>query len=264
MSRRNQERMSDIALLLYQIIKQNPGIHFRSLGRAARLSSVGQLRHHLDHLRRQGAIVEVKDGRFKRFFLSGEHDPHLRQGLARFARRVPRRIGMLLLARPMNRTELRRSLDCADSTLGYHLNRMVALGDLVRTRGRNCCMYSLADPDFVRELLRHQAPTPAPQETAEAQAEPAGRPALHARPEVPVPGAPAVPPPPRDAHGPGLERPGRGIRSVSDRPATEPEGTAPRPPRAPPAEGDARTRARGRLQIVPRKPPEILAWHGQG
>lgn len=160
MLRRTEQSMSDVAHTLHEIIKESPGIHFRSLGRQAGLSSVGQLRHHLDSLRRQGAIIEVEDGRFKRFFAAGEHDPRLRDGLARFARRVPRRIAKLLLSRTMNRTEIRRSLNCADSTLGYHLNRMVELGDLKRTRGRNCCIYSLTDPEFVRTLLQHH-PGPA-------------------------------------------------------------------------------------------------------
>lgn len=159
MNRKPEQNMSDVALTLHGIIKESPGIHFRSLGREAGLSSVGQLRHHLDALRRRGVIIELQDGRFKRFFAAGEHNPRLRDGLARFARRVPRRIAKLLLSQPMNRTEIRRRLNCADSTLGYHLNRMVELGDLERSRGRNCCVYSLTDPEFVRYILQnHPAP----------------------------------------------------------------------------------------------------------
>lgn len=160
MMNRPQYHMSEVAAQLHSIIKQSPGIHFRSLGREAHLSSVGQLRHHLDSLRRQGAIVELEDGRFKRYFASGEHEPRIRRGLARFSRPIPKRIAMLLLTRPMNRTEIRRSLGCADSTLGYHLNRMVELGDLKRERGRNCCHYSLTEPDFIRDLLQYQCGSP--------------------------------------------------------------------------------------------------------
>lgn len=160
MIQRPQYHMSEVAAQLHSIIKQSPGIHFRSLGREAHLSSVGQLRHHLDSLRRQGAIVELEDGRFKRYFASGEHEPRIRRGLARFSRPIPKRIAMLLLTRPMNRTEIRRNLGCADSTLGYHLNRMVELGDLQRERGRNCCHYSLTKPDFIRDLLQYQCGSP--------------------------------------------------------------------------------------------------------
>ena len=145
--------LSSVGLSIWRIVKEQPGIHFRGLGRAANLSSVGQLRHHLDRLARRGILLEVEDGRYKRFFVAGDHHPDLRPGLARFARRVPRLIGTLLLARPMNRAELRRTLGCADSTLGYHLTRMLLLGDLVRTRTRNRTEYALADPEFVRKVL---------------------------------------------------------------------------------------------------------------
>lgn len=170
MSRTHRPEIAPIAQLLCTIVRQTPGIHFRGLARAANVSSTGQLRHHLDRLGRRGAVIEVEDGRFKRFFVPGDHDAKVRHGLARFARRVPRVIGRLLLQRAMNRTELRRSLGCADSTLGYHLSRMVTMGDLVRTPGPNCCLYSLADPEFVRELLQRHAI--AQNKTAEGAAQP--------------------------------------------------------------------------------------------
>jgi hypothetical protein len=153
-----QGHVAPVPVLLRTIVEENPGIHFRGLGRAANLSSMGQLRHHVDRLGHRGELIEVQDGQFKRFFVPGDHDARVRTGLARFARRVPRRIGSLLLERAMSRTELRRSLNCADSTLGYHLSRMVGTGDVTRDRGRRCVMYSLADPGFVRQLLvRHAA-----------------------------------------------------------------------------------------------------------
>ena len=145
--------MGEVPRQLTEIVDERPGIHFRELKRAADLSSNGQLRHHIDRLKRDGVLVEIKDGGFKRFFIAGEHDPELRRGLARFARRVPRLIAQLLLRQPLNRTQLRQRLDCADSTLGYHLNRMIELGDLERDRRGNVCLYSLTDPDFVRRVL---------------------------------------------------------------------------------------------------------------
>lgn len=148
------QEMGEVPRLLSDIVDRRPGIHFRELKRAADLSSNGQLRHHLDRLKRQGVLVEIKDGGFKRFFIAGEHDPEVRRGLARFARRVPRLIAKLLLRQSLNRTQLRQRLDCADSTLGYHLNRMIELGDLERDRRGNCCLYSLTDREFVQRVLQ--------------------------------------------------------------------------------------------------------------
>lgn len=201
-----------VALRLQGIVKSNPGIHFRALGRAAGVSSVGQLRHHIDRLQHDGLVVEVPEGRFKRFFASGQHEPKLRPALARFARHVPRLVGRLLLRQPMNRTELRRTLGLADSTLGYHLARMVRLGDLVKDRGNNRCTYSLADPDLARQVFQHAGPFPEPPATSmaapameppQAMTEPSGDP----MPPMPDVGAPsAADSPPQEADpGPSSE-----------------------------------------------------------
>jgi DNA-binding transcriptional ArsR family regulator len=200
--------MGEVPRELSSIVKDRPGIHFRELKRAAELTSNGQLRHHLDRLKREGVLVEIKDGGFKRFFIAGEHDPELRRGLARFARRVPRLIAKLLLRQPLNRTELRQRLDCADSTLGYHLNRMIELGDLERDRQGNMCLYSLRDPDFVRRVLHdlgEEVPGQAPAEDGvDRQAEiarrhfetlGAGWSLTPIEPEPPTPEAPS------DGHG---------------------------------------------------------------
>jgi len=153
---RRPRPVSQVALSIQDAVKKNPGIHFRGLARAAHVTSAGQLRHHLDRLERQGKVVEVEDGRYKRFFTAGDQDPKLRAEMARFSRDVPRRIAKLLLANPRNRTDLRRNLGCADSTLGYHLARMVRLGDLARTRGPSSCFYSLTSEETVRKLLMLQ------------------------------------------------------------------------------------------------------------
>lgn len=147
------DNVSHTASSLVDIVRERPGIHFRSLARQARISSMGQLRHHVDSLRRRGILIEVEDGRYKRFFLAGSHPPAVRRTLARFSRPVPQRIGKLLLWRPMSRAELRRSLGCADSTLGYHLSRMSLNGDIVKTDSSMRCRYALADPETVRVAL---------------------------------------------------------------------------------------------------------------
>jgi hypothetical protein len=188
---RELPRMSEVGRTIYRVVKEQPGIHFRGLGRAAGLTSAGQLRHHLDRLERQGLLVELEDGRYKRFFVAGDHDRTLRPGLARFARQVPRKIGKLLLVHPMNRTELRRSLGCADSTLGYHLKRMMEQGDLEKNRGRNCCKYSLTRPELVQKVLMLQGAEPGWQEEGDEEAHPPQAPSL--APELPALGMPMAP-----------------------------------------------------------------------
>lgn len=177
--------MAPVAKLICSIVKDRPGIHFRELGRAANVSSTGQLRHHIDRLGRRGALLEVEDGRFRRYFVPGDHDARVRHGLARFSRRVPSVIARALIDGPLNRTSLRRRLGCADSTLGYHLRRMVRAGDLNRTPTTTCCLYGLSDPPFVREILRRQDAVTQRLEREYADAQPSNR------STVPTPNAPS-------------------------------------------------------------------------
>jgi DNA-binding HxlR family transcriptional regulator len=144
-----------VALEVARTVMDRPGIHFRRLGRAVGLTSTGHLRHHLDRLKLAGILVEVKDGHFSRFFPAHGGGWDIDSRLARFAHPVPRLIGELLLGRPMSRTELRHRLRCADSTLGYHLDRLVRLGELEKRPDRNPSRrrYALADPALVRRSL---------------------------------------------------------------------------------------------------------------
>lgn len=144
-----------VSLRIQAIVQENPGIHFRALGRAAALNSTGQLRHHLDRLARRGAVSEVADGRYRRYF-PATHAADLQPHLARLSRPVPRRIATHLLSGPMSRTALRRSLECADSTLGYHLQRMKQQGDVQHVRDMRGPAYALVDPERVRRILRAQ------------------------------------------------------------------------------------------------------------
>lgn len=224
MTRRTATPPSPVSRSIQQAVKAQPGIHFRGLARAAHVTSAGQLRHHLDRLERQGVLVEIPDGRYKRFFVAGDQDPGLRLEMARFSRPLPRQIAKLLLRDTMNRTELRRSLDCADSTLGYHLARMVALGDLLRTRNPSDCLYSLTDSERVRRILQQgNVPitpiTPLPSE-----------PASEPDDDVPNPLRPRRPLPPEDPERDDLDLTG----SIgADWPIVQPDWSSPDPQRDP-------------------------------
>lgn len=154
MSSSNGHNEANLTERVYRIIQERPAIHFRGLKRAAEITSNGQLRHHLDQLDDEDALIEIEDGGYTRFFIPGEHPPEIREALARFARQVPRTIGKLLLDGSMTRSGLREALGCADSTLGYHLNRMIKLGDVEREQDPRRSMYTLTDPDLVRRVLR--------------------------------------------------------------------------------------------------------------
>lgn len=202
---------------LLRIVREQPGIHFRALGRQAGLTSSGQLRHHLDRLADLGALAEVKDGRFSRFFSGGDDDPHLRQRQARLSRPVPNLIARLLGDRPMSRTELRRRLGCADSTLGYHLNRLVQVGDIQRRIGPNGHEYALSDASIAPPELPWRQP---PQQASQVH-------------PVPPVTAPLVPPMPEPRANPLAPAPATLPAEPLREPAAPPLGDRPHAPPAP-------------------------------
>lgn len=144
------------AQILLDTIQAQPGLHFRGVLRRAGLSSAGQLRHHIDRLMRAGHIVEVEDGGFRRYFPAGVYDRRLREEMLQFSRPIPRRVARLLLRGSMPRTEIRRALQCPDSTLGYYLARLRDKGILEREALEPYQYYSLKDPQQVQRILEAQ------------------------------------------------------------------------------------------------------------
>jgi DNA-binding transcriptional ArsR family regulator len=213
----SEQPLSEAGLRICRVVSEQPGIHFRGLARAATLPA-GQLRHHLDRLVRRGILVELEDGGYKRFFLAGKHDPRLRPALALFARRVPRRIGSLLLLRPMTRTELRRHLGCGDSTLGFHLARMVQAQVVTKQRDRSGCRYALAEPEVARQALAMRAAAANAEERAlAAQREAAQREAWPLGPrDGLLPPRPRADLPPASAPGDGLAPPLDAVGAADD------------------------------------------------
>ncbi len=196
---------SPVGQQLCQIIHEEPGIHFRALERAANLQSTGQLRHHIDQLQRAGTIVEVSDGGFHRFFIATDHDRRLRQRMVRFARPMAYRLARVLLRQDATRTEIRRALGCADSTLGYYLTRMEQAGDIVRRAGPQGQVFALVDPEGVREVLEARwGPKRQPlQESSARPPRPTARKASKEHAPIPATQAPT----PRHAHAPAKSAP---------------------------------------------------------
>ena len=134
-------------------VDRHAGIHFRGLARATGFSA-GQLRYHVDRLRRMGVLLEVRDGGYTRFFLAARHEPRMLPALAAFQRRLPREIATLLAELgPLGRGELRRALGCADSTLSFHLVHLLRAGLVVREGRGAQHHYALADPELARRAL---------------------------------------------------------------------------------------------------------------
>ena len=60
--------------IILNVIRENPGIHFRAIQRVTGLAT-GHVEYHLYQLEKDEQIKVRKDGRFKRYFLYATSDP---------------------------------------------------------------------------------------------------------------------------------------------------------------------------------------------
>jgi len=109
---------------LYDLISNDPGIHFSALLQATHWGA-GHLQYHLWVLERGGVIVARKCGRFKRFFATAQAQETDRRAILVERDDRLRRLGDLLRApaRP-SITQLARFLGISHQAVAYHVRRL--------------------------------------------------------------------------------------------------------------------------------------------
>jgi hypothetical protein len=139
----------DVRSKLLEIIKNNPGLHFRALQRESGLA-IGQLEYHLYRLERDDEIVKKKDGRYKRFFPIAGADNTVK-ALSLYLRNKNSRAVLLLLLRKGK---------CSEDKISSKVKNLEILKPLLdsmvgeRLLERDEKMYSLRNPSSLKEFLK--------------------------------------------------------------------------------------------------------------
>jgi Uncharacterized protein conserved in archaea len=122
--------MSAVRDRIERRLAADPGLHFRGVARACDLAT-GQAQYHLRTLRRADRLVtERVDGRLHYF--PPEYDAAERRRIAVLRRETAAAIVAQLLADgPTAPADVAAALDCARSTVAWHVDRLVD-ADLVR------------------------------------------------------------------------------------------------------------------------------------
>lgn len=149
---------------VYDLIWQYPGLHLRQLQRLAGLD-LSLVEYHVNQLERQGVVVSMEQGGYRRFFplASVEHpltaDDRRVLGLLRQA--VPFGVVVLLLERgALPHKDIAAALRVSKPALTYHLKKLAAAGVVLRVPRGEQRGFHLADPERVRALLRAYRPAP--------------------------------------------------------------------------------------------------------
>jgi len=125
-------------------------------------TSLSGIDHHLRVLEKQGAVVTISDGHFRRCFSSSLALPSEarllndrdRAFLAECRRPVSLAIVLCLAVEgPLRHGEIQRRIGKSKGTVTYHLSRLVDRGFVLATHQLTVETYELADPSRAVSLL---------------------------------------------------------------------------------------------------------------
>ncbi|MDD5148165.1 MAG: metalloregulator ArsR/SmtB family transcription factor, partial [Candidatus ainarchaeum sp.] len=133
---------------IYNLIEQNPGLHFREIQRRTGLA-VGSLQYHLDYLAKKHIVRIEKRGKFTRYYsVQGHQLGESQQTMSLLRQESLRKIMIFLLTkRRANNTRIAEALGLSPSTISWHLEKLVSAGLLEKKRKGRKIYYKVVNPD---------------------------------------------------------------------------------------------------------------------
>ncbi len=154
---------------LYEIILNNPGLHFREIVRLSGLSA-GNVDYHLHYMERKEIIVAVQDGKFKRYYVRGRVDWRDKRIIALLRHENLRGIVLYLILNPgATISDLERDFDFSHTTLLKHVKKLQESGLVTgvtetpptdqKQSGHEETRYYVTNAEHVADLLVSYRPT---------------------------------------------------------------------------------------------------------
>jgi predicted transcriptional regulator len=148
---------NDHRRVIYNFVKENPGLHMRELQRQLEIP-LSTLEYHLDYLEKKAILSQEDDRRYCRYFAE-DYSDYEKKLLSALRQRRLREIILLVLSEElMCFKELSSEIQIADSTLSHYLGFLSENEILVRERiGSETC-FKIAYKDIVvQSLLCHKS-----------------------------------------------------------------------------------------------------------
>jgi len=137
---------------IYQEIADTPGSHFRALLDELDYAQ-GTLQYQLRWLADERLIDVSSDGKYTRYYPATEFDDADQTVMNALRREYSRRIlAHLLVDGPLSTTDLSDRLEKAQSTVSWHLSKLVDAGLVTKERDGQRVLYRVSDSDRVRYL----------------------------------------------------------------------------------------------------------------
>ena len=146
--------------MLFNIIKENPGLHFRELQRLSGLAT-GVLQYHLSYLERKKLIKSVRDGKFLRYFTVFESrfkEPVDREMLSLMRRPILSKIiNYLREHNKATNKELAEFLGLKPPSICFHMKILTEKGIVgKKSEGRVTYYFLHAPEEILKEKIKEE------------------------------------------------------------------------------------------------------------
>ncbi len=138
---------------IYEHITAVPGTHFREIHRRLSIPT-GVVEYHLKYLEDRDLIVARKEGRYKRYYITGSMGSKDKMLMSLLRQKIPRHILMQLLLKPKTtHKELRKLFSISASTLSFHLSKLLKSEVIEQIKSGRENQYIVIDEDAVAKAL---------------------------------------------------------------------------------------------------------------
>jgi predicted transcriptional regulator len=138
---------------IYDIVAENPGLHFREIQRRTNLA-VGNLQYHLEFLEKKHLIKTQRDGKFLRYYSVRGIQVEEKDLMALLRKKTIRKIVLFLLNNSIaNNLQIAKALQLSPSTTSWHLNKLLTQNVIEKKIKGRKTYYSLKNPEQVKQLI---------------------------------------------------------------------------------------------------------------
>jgi predicted transcriptional regulator len=138
---------------IYNHISKSPGLHERELARVLNIP-LSTLDYHLNYIKQRGLVRAKPDGRYTRYYITGNVGVREGKVISVLRQNVTRKIIMFLLLNPRSsHRDVSNHIDLARSTTSFHLNKLIDLELINYVQIGREKKYSINEPDHISDLL---------------------------------------------------------------------------------------------------------------
>ncbi|MFH1664225.1 MAG: winged helix-turn-helix transcriptional regulator [archaeon] len=138
---------------IYELIEENPGLHFREIERRTGLA-VGSLQYHLEFLQKSHLIKSFRQGKFLRYYTSKESVVEEKAAMSFLRKPSSRKIIIFLLnKKKANNLVISKKIGLSPSTTSWHLEQLVKESVLGKEKRGRESLFFVVNPNEVASLL---------------------------------------------------------------------------------------------------------------